>query len=134
MVARGASDDDDAEVTAGDEDQERGQEQDGESVESRVTSALEEFAEAGYPSEEGDVKDPVSRTKALNGAVDDINSLMDSEMEVLGQAFDLLEKLGVKGLERPPPAAKTAAEDDADTTTNAEEADEEEKEKEKEDK
>ena len=130
-MARGASDDD-AEVTAGD-DQEHGQEQDGESVESRVTSALEEFAEAGYPSEEGDVKDPVSRTKALNGAVDDINSLMDSEMEVLGQAFDLLEKLGVKGLERPPPAAKTAEEDDTDTTTNAEEADEEE-EKEKEDK
>ena len=28
--------------------------------------------------------------------------LLDSEMEVLGEAFDLLEKLGVKGLEKPP--------------------------------
>ena len=107
MVARAS---DDADVTG--DDSVVQEEQDGESVESRVTSALEEFAQAGYPSEEGDVKDPVSRTKALNGAVDDINSLMDSEMEVLGQAFDLLEKLGVKGLERPPKREEENTEDD----------------------
>ena len=45
-----------------------------------------------------------SRTKAMNGAVDDLNNLMDSEVEVLGKAFDLLEKKGVKGLEKPPVA------------------------------
>jgi hypothetical protein len=63
---------------------------------------MAEFAAAGYPSEEGDATDPVSRTKAMNGAVDDLNNLMDSEVEVLGKAFDLLEKMGVKGLAKPP--------------------------------
>uniref|UniRef100_A0A7S0SMK9 Uncharacterized protein n=1 Tax=Mantoniella antarctica TaxID=81844 RepID=A0A7S0SMK9_9CHLO len=63
---------------------------------------MEQFAKDGYPSDDDDAKDPVSRTKAMNGAVDDLYSLMDSEMEVLGEAFDLLEKLGIKGLERPP--------------------------------
>lgn len=70
--------------------------------EARVTGALQEFADAGFPSEEGDAVDVVSRTKAMNGAVEDLNSLMDSELEVLGKAFDLLEKLGIKGLAKPP--------------------------------
>ena len=72
--------------------------------EARVEGAMAEFAAAGYPSEDGDATDPVSRTKAMNGAVDDLNNLMDSEVEVLGKAFDLLEKMGVKGLEKPPVA------------------------------
>ena len=55
-----------------------------------------------YASEEGDAVDPVSRTRAMNGAVDDLNVLMDAESEVLGQAFELLEKMGIKGLEKPP--------------------------------
>ena len=53
-------------------------------------------------------KDPVSRTRAMNGAVDDINALMDSETEVLNQAFDLLEQMGLKAVSRP---SKAAAED-----------------------
>ena len=67
----------------------------------------------GYPAIDGDATDPVSRTKAMNGAVDDLNNLMDSEVEVLGKAFDLLEKMGVKGLEKPPVArsAEEAAEE-----------------------
>ena len=36
------------------------------------------FADAGFPSDEDDAMDPISRTKAMNGAVDDLNSLMDS--------------------------------------------------------
>ena len=70
--------------------------------EARVGNAIAEFADAGFPSEEGDAVDPVSRTKAMNGAVDDLNVLMDAESEVLGQAFELLEKMGIKGLEKPP--------------------------------
>ena len=70
--------------------------------EARVEGAMAEFAAAGYPSEDGDATDPVSRTKAMNGAVDDLNNLMDSEVEVLGKAFDLLEKMGVKGLGEAP--------------------------------
>ena len=34
--------------------------------------------------------------------MDDLYSLMDSEVQVLSEAFDLLEQLGVKGLEKPP--------------------------------
>lgn len=67
----------------------------------RMSAAMAEFAEAGFPSDEDDAKDPIARTKAMNGAVDDLYALMDSEVEVLGQAFDLLEQLGVKGLEKP---------------------------------
>ena len=70
--------------------------------EDRVSNAMQEFAEAGFPSDEDDAKDPVSRTKAMNSAVDDLYSLMDSEVQVLSEAFDLLEQLGVKGLEKPP--------------------------------
>ena len=44
----------------------------------------------------------------MNGAVDDINALMDSETEVLNQAFDLLEQMGLKAVNRP---SKAAAED-----------------------
>ena len=73
-----------------------------ETAEERVKTAMDEFAEAGFPSEEVDATDPISRTKAMNGAVDDLYSLMDSEVEVLGKAFDLLEQLGIKGLEKPP--------------------------------
>jgi len=72
------------------------------SPEERVSNAMQEFAEAGFPSDEDDAKDPVSRTKAMNSAVDDLYSLMDSEVQVLSEAFDLLEQLGVKGLEKPP--------------------------------
>tara|TARA_B110000259_G_scaffold134927_1_gene152045 strand:+ start:2150 stop:2731 length:582 start_codon:yes stop_codon:yes gene_type:complete len=89
----------DAETT-GDGDGEAVAEEDTPEV--RVTGALQEFADAGFPSEEGDAVDVVSRTKAMNGAVEDLNSLMDSELEVLGKAFDLLEKLGIKGLAKPP--------------------------------
>lgn len=89
----------DAETT-GDGDGEAVAEED--TPEARVTGALQEFADAGFPSEEGDAVDVVSRTKAMNGAVEDLNSLMDSELEVLGKAFDLLEKLGIKGLAKPP--------------------------------
>ena len=70
------------------------------------------FADAGFPSDEDDAMDPISRTKAMNGAVDDLNSLMDSEVEVLGEAFDLLEKLGVKGLAKPPRRGKDADEEE----------------------
>ena len=89
----------DAETT-GDGDGEAVAEEDTPEV--RVTGALQEFADAGFPSEEGDAVDVVSRTKAMNGAVEDLNSLMDSELEVLGKAFELLEKLGIKGLAKPP--------------------------------
>jgi len=89
----------DAETT-GDGDGEAVAEED--TPEARVTGALQEFADAGFPSEEGDAVDVVSRTKAMNGAVEDLNSLMDSELEVLGKAFDLLEKLGIKGLAKLP--------------------------------
>lgn len=89
----------DAETT-GDGDGEAVAEED--TPEARVTGALQEFADAGFPSGEGDAVDVVSRTKAMNGAVEDLNSLMDSELEVLGKAFDLLEKLGIKGLAKPP--------------------------------
>ena len=85
---------------------------DAETMEARVSGAMQEFADAGFPSEEGDAQDPVSRTKAMNGAVEDLNTLMDAEVEVLGKAFDLLEKLGIKGLEKPPSrGAADAAED-----------------------
>ena len=73
-----------------------------ETMEARVSGAMQEFADAGFPSGEGDAQDPVSRTKAMNGAVEDLNTLMDAEVEVLGKAFDLLEQLGIKGLEKPP--------------------------------
>lgn len=76
--------------------------EDSETMEARVSGAMQEFADAGFPSDEGDAQDPVSRTKAMNGAVDDLNTLMDAEVEVLGKAFDLLEQLGIKGLEKPP--------------------------------
>ena len=76
--------------------------------EDRVSNAMQEFAEAGFPSDEDDAKDPVSRTKAMNTAVDDLYKLMDAEVEVLGEAFDLLEKLGVKGLEKPPKSSRQA--------------------------
>ena len=75
---------------------------DAETMEARVSGAMQEFADAGFPSDEGDAQDPVSRTKAMNGAVEDLNTLMDAEVEVLGKAFDLLEQLGIKGLEKPP--------------------------------
>jgi ferredoxin len=68
----------DAETT-GDGDGEAVAEEDTPEV--RVTGALQEFADAGFPSEEGDAVDVVSRTKAMNGAVEDLNSLMDSELE-----------------------------------------------------
>ena len=73
--------------------------------EDRVSNAMQEFAEAGFPSDEDDAKDPVSRTKAMNTAVDDLYKLMDAEVEVLGEAFDLL---GVKGLEKPPKSSRQA--------------------------
>ena len=79
--------------------------------EARVSGAMKEFADAGFPSEEGDAQDPVSRTKAMNGAVDDLNTLMDSELEVLGKAYDILEKIGLKPLKKPP--ARDAAEPEA---------------------
>ena len=82
---------------------------------------MQEFAEAGFPSDEDDAKDPVSRTKAMNSAVDDLYSLMDSEVQVLSEAFDLLEQLGVKGLEKPP---KSLRRDDKKETIELEKKDE----------
>ena len=83
-----------------------------EDPEGKISSAMAAFADAGFPSDEDDAMDPISRTKAMNGAVDDLNSLMDSEVEVLGEAFDLLEKLGVKGLAKPPRRGKDADEEE----------------------
>lgn len=117
MAARATED---AEVAADEiaEEVEGGEE---EPAEALVSSTLAEFAEAGYPSDEGDAKDPISRTKAMNGAVDDLYALMNSEVEVLGQAFDLLEKLGVKGLERPPGVKATDPEPEENVEEEAEE-------------
>ena len=89
-------------VCATEDETEDAETEDVETMEARVSGAMQEFADAGFPSEEGDAVDPVSRTKAMNGAVDDLNVLMDAESEVLGQAFELLEKMGIKGLEKPP--------------------------------
>ena len=86
--------------------------EDAETMEARVSGAMQEFADAGFPSDEGDAQDPVSRTKAMNGAVEDLNTLMDAEVEVLGKAFDLLEQLGIEGLEKPP--SREAADDAED--------------------
>ena len=83
--------------------------QEGETQEDRVQNVMQEFADAGFPSEEGDAQDPVSRTKAMNGAVEDLNNLMDAEVEVLGKAFDLLEQLGIKGLKKPDRGKAAAA-------------------------
>jgi hypothetical protein len=83
-----------------------------EDPEGKISSAMAAFADAGFPSDEDDAMDPISRTKAMNGAVDDLNSLMDSEVEVLGEAFDLLEKLGVKGLAKPPRRGEDADEEE----------------------
>ena len=38
---------------------------DAETMEARVSGAMQEFADAGFPSDEGDAQDPVSRTKAV---------------------------------------------------------------------
>ena len=92
------------------EDDKEGEEME-DTQEARVSGAMKEFADAGFPSEEGDAQDPVSRTKAMNGAVEDLNTLMDSELEVLGKAYDILEKIGLKPLKKPP--ARDAAEPEA---------------------
>ena len=89
-------------VCATEDETEDAETEDIETMEARVSGAMQEFADAGFPSDEGDAQDPVSRTKAMNGAVEDLNTLMDAEVEVLGKAFDLLEQLGIKGLEKPP--------------------------------
>ena len=91
-----------ARVCATEDETEDAETEDIETMEARVSGAMQEFADAGFPSDEGDAQDPVSRTKAMNGAVEDLNTLMDAEVEVLGKAFDLLEQLGIKGLEKPP--------------------------------
>ena len=48
----------------------------------------------------------------MNGAVEDLNTLMDAEVEVLGKAFDLLEQLEHRA-EESPATGGAAAEDEA---------------------
>ena len=107
-------------VCATEDETEDAETEDIETMEARVSGAMQEFADAGFPSDEGDAQDPVSRTKAMNGAVEDLNTLMDAEVEVLGKAFDLLEQLESRAWRNPRNKGADAAEDPESVRASAE--------------
>lgn len=57
------------------------------------SSAMLEFAEAGFPSDEDDVMDPRARDRAMNRVVEEIQELNKAEEDILNKAFALAEKL-----------------------------------------
>lgn len=78
------------------------------------SSTMLEFAEAGFPSDagegdedDGDVLDPRARDRQMNRVVEEIHELVDAELDVLGRAFALVDKLGFDVKVPKPEAGKT---------------------------